>query len=243
MVSRRPPAGKEMMDDYSISGDVLFDALKALPRLNRLLGAKGLLRREFSPILRHHRNRELTVLDVGTGIGDLPIQLCSWAAAAECRMRIVAIDANPDTISFAERFWGNSAAHRNTPCVVEFRTADAFDLPYEDGSFDYVFSSQFLHHFEIDDAARLVREMDRTSRGGVLVSDLHRNWVARVGICAICEVLQMPRMIVHDAPLSVSRGFVRSELVEIAENGGLKDARIRWKIPFRWSVSTFESLT
>jgi hypothetical protein len=80
--------------------------------------------------------------------------------------------------------------------------------------------------------------MSRVSRFGLLVNDLHRHPLAYHSIKAIVRLLSMSSMIVNDAPISVHRGFVRSELNAIAASSGLKEHRVRWHIPFRWSLST-----
>jgi len=53
---------------------------------------------------------------------------------------------------------------------VEFRLADAHDMPFEDGSFDIVTCRRAAHHFA--DIARALREMKRVLKGnGRLVID------------------------------------------------------------------------
>ena len=45
-------------------------------------------------------------------------------------------------------------------------------------------------------------------------------------------------MFAHDGPLSVRRGWRRSELRALAGRAGLPVAHIRWRWAFRWVLST-----
>ena len=54
---------------------------------------------------------------------------------------------------------------------VDFTLGSALDLPYHDGTFDYVFSHDMLHHVEEehpsrDKHVRCLREMRRVTAGG-----------------------------------------------------------------------------
>ena len=47
---------------------------------------------------------------------------------------------------------------------MTFKKADAFNLPFDDDSFDVCFSQGFLEHFSDDDIRKLLREQLRVSR-------------------------------------------------------------------------------
>ncbi len=88
-----------------------------------------------------------TALDVGCGPGYVMKEL-------EGRLRITGVDLDPDMVS-ACRAMG-----------LDARTGDAFDLPFEAGSFDVVYCTFLLMWLE--DAEGALLEMTRVSRGWVL---------------------------------------------------------------------------
>jgi len=54
----------------------------------------------------------------------------------------------------------------------EFFQGDAFDLPFEDNSFDFIFSFRFIRHFELCDRIRLYKEIRRVLKDdGILAFD------------------------------------------------------------------------
>jgi hypothetical protein len=96
-----------------------------------------------------------------------------------------------------------------------------------------------MHHFDGDNAERLLREMQRVTRRGIVVSDVHRHLAAYVGVKALAATRPgTSAMFKHDAPLSVRRGYRRDELRALAERAGLAAARIDWHWAFRWVLST-----
>ncbi|NNE33751.1 MAG: methyltransferase domain-containing protein [Rhodothermales bacterium] len=206
-----------------------------------------MIKRCLIPILRSSglrsdpQNRDdrspITILDLGTGIGDIPIMLVNWALRTGIRIHITATDANAVTMEYA-RAAAYKRLDQGAAELLTFKVADAQSLEFPDDSFDYVIASQLLHHFDEQEATRCVAEMNRVGKHGILINDLHRHPIAYYLIKVIVRVLGMPPMIVNDAPISVHRGFVRDELVKIASSAELRNSSVRWHLPFRWSVST-----
>jgi 2-polyprenyl-3-methyl-5-hydroxy-6-metoxy-1,4-benzoquinol methylase len=112
-------------------------------------------------------------------------------------------------------------------------------LQYADDSFDVVTASQVLHHFSDAQVSRALNEMIRVARRMVIVSDLHRNRVAWMGIKIVSRMLGCGPMIRADGPLSVRKGFVRANLeamaVRLREETGVR-CEIRWHPMFRWGL-------
>jgi ubiquinone/menaquinone biosynthesis C-methylase UbiE len=100
----------------------------------------------------------MTVLDVGCGTG---AHLEPYVASgAEC----VGLDASPAMLKQATARLGEAA---------DLDLGDATALPYEDASFDLVFTSLFLHELAQDAQLTVLTEMARVARpdGRVLVID------------------------------------------------------------------------
>jgi len=246
----RRATGDEWMDNFDITDVRLLRALIELPRLNRLLGGYRSARIAMREFLRT-ADGPVEVLDIGTGIGDLPVRMVRWAESAGRAMTVTATDANPVTVQAAR----NYTAARTTKIRCE--VADAMALPYADASFDVATASQVLHHFSDEQALRVLREMIRVARRMVIVSDLHRNRLAWLGIHVVSRVLGCGPMIRADGPLSVRKGFVRADLEALAVQGGLRGdagsrseshseidseidseihSEIRWHPMFRWGL-------
>jgi len=106
------------------------------------------------------------MLDLGTGPGSIPLLVC--ARIPDCT--VLGVDLADSMLAIAEaRLLASPFAER-----VEFRRADVKALPFEDASFDAVFSNTILHH--IPEPADMLREARRVLApgGALLIRDLYR---------------------------------------------------------------------
>ena len=98
-----------------------------------------------------------SLLDVGCGPGSVTIDLAARVAPG----RVVGVDVSAKVVDVAR----TAAADAGTD--VTFDVADAYELPFPDGSFDVVHAHQVLQH--VADPVRALREMRRVCRpGGVI---------------------------------------------------------------------------
>ncbi len=169
------------------------------------------------------------MLDVGTGSADLPLALVGYASALGRRVHVTAVDRDPATAAIAAERGGPRARRSDR---VRRR---ASRLPFRPRSFDVVAASLFLHHFD----ARRGRcgcsaRSAALARRVVVVNDLRRHrvpWALHRGSWR--ALLGRGPMFVHDAPLSVLRGFTADELRRAARAAGAAVARVRRRWPFR----------
>lgn len=106
------------------------------------------------PLVR--RYHPVDILDVGCGTGEITLRLGTEFPAA----RITGVDIVESHLELARR--RNSHGDR-----VRFQTADAFELPFADASFDLVVCRHVLQ--AIPTPERILAEMVRVARpGGVL---------------------------------------------------------------------------
>jgi SAM-dependent methyltransferase len=222
--------GAELMDQPGLDRADLATALHDLRGVNRWLGGWRVLRDAMGDLLGRLPRGSYRVLDVGTGSGDLPLRLAAWARRRGYRLEILATDFHPQTLELARAH----AAHDPDVRVAE---ADAMALPFADGAFHFAISSTMLHHFDFGDAVRVLREMDRVARSGVVVNDLSRSPLAWLGARLLAAtVWRRSRFTRHDGPLSVRRAFTPGEMREVARAAGVPGARVRSHVPFRLSL-------
>jgi SAM-dependent methyltransferase len=168
-----------------------------------------------------------TVLDVGTGEGDLPRAVKHWAGRRGYPVRLTLLDVHPQIACLAAERTG-----------LDTVVADGARLPFRDGSFDVVLLSMTLHHAEGPAQARLLEEMRRVSRRHLLVGELHRAWPNYLGARLLAATIWRRNALTrHDGPLSVLRGFTPGELRRIASDAGLAGARVH-RHPFYRLVLT-----
>jgi SAM-dependent methyltransferase len=219
----------EIMDRADNATSDLRAALGDLCRTNRWLGGRRALFSALRPFLLSGSG-PLEILDVGTGGADLPLEMFRFGLRIGRELRVTAIDREPRTAGIA--------ASEAAGCPrVRVLCADAWRLPFADRSFDLVTASLFLHHFEHEEIVRLLDKFRRLSRRAVLVNDLHRHLVPWAFIYCVSRLTLRHPMYVHDAPLSVLRGFTPSELSRAARETGASPIRLQRRWPFRLALT------
>ncbi|MCH7624652.1 MAG: methyltransferase domain-containing protein [Chloroflexi bacterium] len=112
-----------------------------------------------------HLSPGMTLLDCGCGPGTITFGLAEAVAPAET----VGVDLEPSMIDRAEAF----AKERDVP-NVRFQVADIFELPFDEGSFDVVYSCAVLEH--LGEPVRALREMGRVLKPGGLIGVVSTDW-------------------------------------------------------------------
>jgi SAM-dependent methyltransferase len=161
----------------------------------------------------------LSVLDIATGSGDIPLAICRWAARRKLPVTVLATDISPEVIAAAQ------ALVKDHP-QIRLRVLDARDLPFPDASFDIVTCSLALHHLERPDAVAVIRQMARVARVGFIVNDIERCWPAYVAVHLLVSTPITNRLTRHDGPASVKRAYTAYELAAMAAEAGVHGAHV-----------------
>lgn len=218
----------ELMDDLSIGGRELSQALAQLRRINQWLGAAWPTLEGVSRLWRQAgRPDRLSILDVGAGSGDINRRLLAWAGRNGIDLVLTLMDIHPETCAVAVDYY------RAEPRVRVLQ-GDIFEPAA--GQVDIVTASLFVHHFPQAQLPAVFLAMLARARLGVVVNDLHRHWLAWAGIRLLTRLLSRNRMIRHDAPLSVRRGFRAAELEELRGTPGLESLSYTWRPLFRYLI-------
>ena len=196
----------ELMDAPGLPEAEVIDAYRVLQRVNRqFFGGRRPMARELDRYLKDEpAPARVTLLDVGSGSGDLARFAEDHLAKRGASARATALDRDPTAASLAA-----------ADGLLAVR-GDALRLPFADASIDLVTAVKFAHHLHGPELARLFAEMSRVARRRVLVLDIRRHWLAYAGFVAWSRVFTRNRLVRYDGPLSVLRGFTRGELADLA---------------------------
>jgi len=99
-------------------------------------------------------------------------------------------------------------------------------LPFADYSIDYAICTLMLHHLSDDDAAKLVQEMCRVSRRRFFIVDLNRHPVGYYGYKLISRFL-FQKFTREDGALSILRSFTPDEMLKLARDAGVSEAKVQ----------------
>ena len=95
---------KEMMDFPDNPKEVLAGDLRNLRTLNRYLGGYRSVMRGLDRLVGAGKLNRFSLLDVGTGSGDIPARITNWAQQRGIKASIVALEPEPVTARIAGIF-------------------------------------------------------------------------------------------------------------------------------------------
>ncbi len=202
----------ERLDLETPPPDMMARVSGYLAFVNRRLGGTRAVAAHFRDL-----REPATVLDVGSGAADLPLDL----ARRFPKLRPIALDSS-------------EAALRLASGLPRLR-GDALRLPFRDRSVDFVISSHFFHHLADDEVVAALREFDRVARRGIVVNDLLRRRRALLWIRLL--TLWANPYVKHDGPLSVRKAFTVPEIEALARRAGLGWLRVAVRFGHRFTLA------
>ncbi len=202
----------EWLDGLPASDPDAARSREDLRRINRLMGHVGIMARLL-------RRADLgigccSLADLGAGDGSFALDLVRCLSP---RIRI-------STVTLVDRVALLSAeAHAGfvrTDCAVEAVCADVFTWLQETRPATVMTANLFLHHFDNEQLARLLKLAAAQSEAFV-ACEPRRCWLSRTG-SSLLGLLGCAAVTRHDAAVSVRAGFAGRELSRL------------WPEPSRW---------
>jgi 2-polyprenyl-3-methyl-5-hydroxy-6-metoxy-1,4-benzoquinol methylase len=210
----------EILDDRALDPAIVSRSMRDVALSNRLFGGTRAVLRELETAFQA-APVSASLLDVGTGVGDIPAAARSLARHSGTTVFAIGLDVSP------------ALARESRSRLAAAVVADAGALPFRDHSVDVVTCSQLLHHFSASSAGGILREMDRVARVRVIVSDIRRSRLAVAGLWLASFALRFHPISRHDGVASVRRGFSVAELRSLISRALARDVRVRRHPGFR----------
>lgn len=216
----------EIMDDFSINGDILYQTLDTLASINKWLGGNNVTITGLKKVLINHpKDHPITIIDLGCGGGDLLRRISKYGKKNGYTFKLVGIDANKDAMFHARNLSKN---YHN----ISFIACDIFSEEFETLQYDLVLSTLFLHHFKEEQIIDILSKAKKKAKLGIIVNDLNRHPMAYYLFKLVCLTIKN-RMIIDDGLTSILRGFKRKELESFSNKLQVKP-QIKWKWAFRY---------
>ena len=222
----------ELMDDFSLKGELLRDTLDKLGKINKWLGGNNVTLSGVKELLINQpKDKTYTIIDLGCGHGDILRQLANYGRNQNYKFNLIGIDANQDAIDYATELSTNYPE-------LSYKSTDIFSEAFEDINFDIALTTLFLHHFKEPQIKQLLKILSENAKIGIVVNDLHRSKLA-YGLFKLLGLTISNKMIKQDGLTSILRAFKKEELEEISNELNLK-SQIHWKWAFRyqWLIKT-----
>lgn len=216
----------EIMDDFTLEGEIFRDTLDKLETINRLLGGNVVTINGVKKLLKDQpKDQPITIIDLGCGHGDILRGLAKFGRKKGYMLKLIGIDANPDAIEYANEL---SSEYPE----LSFDAIDIFSDDFQKLDFDVVLCTLFLHHFKDDKLISFLQPTVQSAKIGVVVNDLHRHRIAYF-LFKIIGLFIKNKMVREDGLTSILRAFKKRDLENIS-NQVKAQFSIQWKWAFRY---------
>jgi 2-polyprenyl-3-methyl-5-hydroxy-6-metoxy-1,4-benzoquinol methylase len=223
----------EAMDDPGLDEITYGRCLADLAALNRITLTHRAVLRWLERAVGSGPVQAFSVLDVAYGQGDLLRALAVLAQRRGWQVRLRGIDLNPRAAA---------AAQAATPAgmLIDYRVGDVFEYMQEVPP-DFIVSSQFFHHLNDSEIVRLLQWFESKARKGWMITDLQRHVLPYYGFRYLAAAMRWHRIVRDDGTISIARSFRRRDWEALLTMAGVQGpgapAEIRWRFPFRYTVS------
>lgn len=226
-------SAEEIMDDFSLEGDELREALDKIAKINQLLGGNSVTVSGIEKLLKNcDPSKTIRIIDLGCGNGDMLRTIANFGKKNALHFELIGIDANAYTIAHATQL----SLDFNT---IRYSCENIFDSSFKQKKADIFLCTLTLHHFEDDEIVTLLQMLYANANLGIVINDLHRSALAYRLFQAVCFVFRLNRMSRQDGLTSILRGFKKEELFAFSKIIHPKHFSVRWKWAFRyqWIIS------
>lgn len=216
---------EEKMDDPALDAETYTEVLRDLAKVNTLTLAR---RPTLAFLERAVGNQDsFSLLDVGFGDGDMLRAIARWARQRGIEARLVGVDLNDRSVT---------AARSRTPenMLIDYRAGDYADFAGK--GWDCVISSLVAHHMTHQQLVAFLRFMEKESRAGWFVNDLHRHGLAWLGFPVLAWLMGWHPIVRHDGRMSIARSYRPEEWLPLLAEAGVERARVFRAFPFRLCV-------
>ncbi|WP_209329260.1 methyltransferase domain-containing protein [Lunatimonas salinarum] len=216
---------KELMDAPNLSKADFHRNLQEIVLINRYLGGASVTYRGIRQLIRHAALGDAQVTDIGSGAGDLFDYLRRRFGAFP--ISFIAVDVQSEAKQFALE------AFPDVQSQVSWKISDYRDVFEEEDGTDIVSANLFCHHLDDAELIAFLKGALRHARVGLVINDLHRHPFAYHSIRLLTSWFSQSHFTRHDAPLSVLRGFTRSEWHHALRAAGIQHYSLTWCWAFR----------
>jgi 2-polyprenyl-3-methyl-5-hydroxy-6-metoxy-1,4-benzoquinol methylase len=204
---------KEILDLETPPREVFLKVMRRLAWQNWVTGHNEQLYRRVR-VLCSERS-PVTIVDVGTGLGDIPVYLARRFVVGGTQAHIIGVDMNAEVIELAKT--------ETVLDTITFVSGRLEDLP---GTYDVVVAAQMIHHLTPDEVVAFLRAAYAKANCGLVVSDFVRSRWAYILVKMFMYLTFADRINRNDGPLSVLRAYTLPELRAMLDKAGVPGAKL-----------------
>lgn len=202
---------KEILDLRPLTPEENLSAFKLISLVNRWLGGTNVILSYLKKFSKKWRaNEVIRILDLGTGISDIPEAILHWSKVNGFRVEVTALDISFESLKLGRKAPGLSLVQ-----------ASCFELPFSGPIFDYVTASMFFHHLSDAEILTVLKKSESIAKRGIIINDLERSKLSYAGFWLLTLFIN-DGIFRNDGLISIQKGFVAADLKKWISKTGFK---------------------
>ena len=217
----------ELMDDFRDGLDSLRVIFDDINRVNRLLGGNSITINAVAKLIGDNPKHSYTIVDMGCGDGTMLREVAKYCHKNNIQVRLIGIDLNNEALQLAEE------AAIPYP-EIEYRHEDILQLDTKEFHCDILINTLCMHHFTNVQLTTFLRKFVELAKIGIVINDLQRSGLAYYLFKLFSLIFIKTKVAKIDGLISISKGFVKTELLTYTKNLPSVTHQIEWKWAFRY---------
>ncbi len=219
---------EEIMDTLAMQGIEMERVFQDINLVNAYLGGNKITLDGIRYLLANiPKEREIVILDMGCGDGEMLVQCARYARKNKRRFKLIGVDLNAQIIEEA----GKKIAKYPE---ISLMHQDVFSEEFAQTKVDIFLCTLTLHHFKDQQINTLLTALINRAKVGIVINDLHRSKLAYVLFKMFSHIFLKTGIAKNDGLVSILRGFKRHELKAFSKSLDKEKHTISWKWAFRY---------
>lgn len=209
--------GPELMDDLRHDTTFLYKTLDDFYSINKYLSRSyELLKKYVYKDLVSKNCKEVTLLEIGSGGGDIALWFAKYARKLGIKATIYCLDHDQRCIVYSQK----KCEQYPEVHILKKSVDDLESIPF---SPDYIFTNHLFHHLEDHKIPVILNQIDAIAYRGFLVNDLRRSLLSYFLFLFLKPFFRDTSYTWRDGLLSIRKGFTKREAESFIQTAGLSE--------------------
>jgi len=217
----------ELMDDFREGLQRLRIVYDDINRVNKILGGNYITVNAVIELMKQHPQESYTIIDMGCGDGNMLREVAHYCRKKGLKVQLIGIDLNEEALQLAEE---SSKGYEE----IRYLHHDILKLDPATLNCDILINTLTMHHFPDANIMVFLKKFTDLAKIGVVINDLHRSRWAYYLFKLFSIIFIKTNTAKIDGLISISKSFVKSDLVAYSKKIPTMRHYIKWKWAFRY---------
>ncbi|QLG46958.1 methyltransferase domain-containing protein [Costertonia aggregata] len=217
----------EILDDFQAGPKNLKSVFDDINRVNKILGGNSITINAVADLMEKNPRTSYVILDMGCGDGAMMRGVAQHCRRHNISASFIGVDLNKDVLEIAKK------ESMDFP-EISFVQQDILKLDPSDYSCDILLSTLTMHHFTNEQLLIFVNKFTQLAKIGVVINDLQRSVWAYYLFKMFSLIFIKTKVAKIDGLISITKGFLKSDLISYAQKIPSVQHHIHWKWAFRY---------